>query len=324
MPNLILRFDMRSPDFGAEPRALYAAALEMAEWADAHGYAEIMLSEHHGQEDAYLPSPLTLAAAMAARTQRVRIRISALVLPLHDPLRVAEDVAVVDQLSGGRIELVLVGGFVPSEFEMFDRDLAARARRVAEGVATLKQAWTGEPFVHEGREVRVRPTPVQVPHPPLLLGGSSEPAARRAARIADGFVPIVPELYAVYEATCRELGKPAAPDRVLGPPFLHVCRDPDAAWSRITPHALHETNSYSRWYSEAGITGPYQPTLDADALRASGGYAVLTPEDCVSTLRTLGEDAWIFVHPLMGGLDPKLGWESMQLLDDEVLPALRG
>lgn len=323
MPNLILRFDMRSPEFGAAPRKLYAAALEMAEWADARGYAEIMLSEHHGQEDAYLPSPLTMAAAIAARTRRARIRISALVLPLHDPLRVAEDVAVVDQLSGGRIELVLVGGFVPSEFEMFDRDLTKRARHVSEGVETLKQAWTGEAFLHAGREVRVRPRPLQEPHPPLLLGGSSEPAARRAARIADGFVPIVPELYPVYEEACRQLGKTPAADRVLGPPFLHVCRDPDATWSMIAPHALHETNSYSRWYSEAGITGPYQPIEDADALRASGGYQLLTPEDCVDRLRELGEDAWIFVHPLMAGLDPQLGWESMQLLHDEVLPALR-
>jgi alkanesulfonate monooxygenase SsuD/methylene tetrahydromethanopterin reductase-like flavin-dependent oxidoreductase (luciferase family) len=323
MPNLILRFDMRSPAFGTEPRALYAATLEMAEWADERGYAEIMLSEHHGQDDGYLPSPLVLAAAIAARTRRVRIRISALVLPLHDPLRVAEDVAVVDQLSGGRIELVVVGGFVPSEFAMFGRDATTRGRQVAEGVEVLKQAWTGEPFEYRGQEVRVMPRPAQQPHPRLLLGGSSEPAARRAARIADGFVPIVPEIYPLYEQACHELGKTPAPDRKLGPPFLHVSHEPDAAWARIAPHALHETNSYSRWYAEADVQGgPYEPMEDADALRASGSYQVHSPEACVDALRALGEDAWIFVHPLLGGMDPKLGWESMQLLNDEVLPAL--
>jgi len=322
MAHLILRLDMRSPDFATPTRELYPVGIEMAEWGDRHGFDEIMLSEHHGADDAYLPSPLLYAAAIAARTERARLRISALVLPLHDPLRVAEDVAVLDNLSGGRIELVIAAGFLGSEFEMFGRDLSQRGRAVEEGVATLKQAWKGEPFEFEGRTVRVTPTPVQEPHPPILLGGSSAAAARRAARIASGFVPAVPELFSLYAEACRGAGTTPGPERTLGPPFIHVSNDPEADWARIAPHALHETNSYGRWYAQTGTIGPYLPITDADALRASGTYQVLTPDACVELLRTLGPDAWLFVHPLMGGMDPALGWQSMQLLVSDVLPRL--
>jgi alkanesulfonate monooxygenase SsuD/methylene tetrahydromethanopterin reductase-like flavin-dependent oxidoreductase (luciferase family) len=313
---------MRTPSFGASIDDLYAAALDMAQFADEAGFDEIMLSEHHGSADGYLPSPLTFAAALAARTRRIRIRISALVLPLHDPIRVAEDVAVVDRLSGGRLELVVVGGFVPAEFEMFGADLARRGETIEEGLRILREAWTGEPFAYRGTRVRVTPTPHQKPHPPVLLGGSSPAAARRAARIGDGFVPILPELYPVYEQACLDQGRTPAPDRVLGPPFLHVSHAPDEDWSRIAPHALHETNAYGAWYAEAGITGPYQPIAEADSLRESGLYAVATPADCLTLIRGLGREPWIFVHPLLSGMDPALGWKSLELLTREVLPEL--
>jgi len=323
MTHLTLRLDMRAPPFGAAPRELYAAGLEMAHWADRHGFDECMLSEHHGSEDHYLPSPLVLGAAIAARTQRLRIRVAALVLPLHDPLRIAEDVAVLDQISAGRVELVIAGGFVPSEFGMFDCVLADRGHLVEKGIETLKQAWTAEPFPYRGRTVRVTPPPLQKPHPPLLVGGSSVAAARRAARIADGFVPIVPELYPIYLEACAQLGVEPGENRTAGPFFLHVAEDPDRAWRAIAPHALHETNSYARWYAETGVAGPYEPVEDADTLRAGGGYCVVTPEECVSLGRSLGRDGWLFFHPLMGGLAPELGWESLELFASKVLPRLR-
>ncbi len=323
MSHFSLRLDMRAPTFAQSPPSRqYAAGLEMAAWADRLGLDEVMLSEHHGSDDNYLPSPLVYAAAIAGRTSQIRIRISALILPLHDVLRVAEDVAVVDNISNGRIELVVAGGFLPSEFAMFERSLSERGVRVEKGVALLKQAWTGEPFEYEGRELRVTPRPVQRPHPPILLGGSSESSARRAARIADGFVPAVPDLYAAYVEACRDLNRSPQEPRALGPGFLHVADDPEAAWARIAPHALHETNSYGRWYAESGVTGPYNVSDDAGALRASGGYQVLTPEQCIALMRELGSDAWLFLHPLMGGMDPDLGWESLELLAAKVLPAL--
>jgi alkanesulfonate monooxygenase SsuD/methylene tetrahydromethanopterin reductase-like flavin-dependent oxidoreductase (luciferase family) len=323
MTRWILRLDMRSPAFARAPQELYAAGLEMAEWADRRGFAELMLSEHHGADDNYLPSPLVYGAALAARTQHLRLRVSALVLPLHDPLRIAEDVAVLDNISGGRAELVVVGGFLPEEFAMFGRSRKDRGTLVEEGVRVLENAWSGEPFAFRGRTVRVTPRPVQRPRPPILLGGSSAAAARRAARIADGFIPVVPEIYPIYLEECEKLGVDPGEPRSYGPPFLHVAEDPDEAWARIAPHALHESNSYAAGYARAGISGPFQAAENAEALRASGLYQVLTPDECVALAEALGEHGSLFVHPLMGGLDPDVAWTSLDLLASRVLPRLR-
>ena len=185
-----LRFDLRHPEFSpVSPSERYRACVDMCEWADQRGAFFIGLSEHHGSDDGYLPAPLPLAAAIAARTEQVMINVGALIAPFHDPLRLAEDVAVVDLISGGRLSLIIGGGYVPSEFEMFDVPMSQRARRVTDAVATMRAAWTGEPFEHHERTVTVRPRPTNEGGPMLLLGGTSEAAARRAARIADGFVP---------------------------------------------------------------------------------------------------------------------------------------
>jgi hypothetical protein len=105
---------------------------------------------------------------------------------------------------------------------------------------------------------------------------------------------------------------------------VHVARDPDAAWARIAPFALHETNAYARWAADTDVATPYQEAHDADALRASGRYLVLTPEELVARVRALPPLASVVLHPLVGGLDPELGWESLRLVADEVLPALAG
>ncbi|MBO0729751.1 MAG: LLM class flavin-dependent oxidoreductase, partial [Acidimicrobiaceae bacterium] len=304
----------------------FAACLDQCEWADKLGFESVALTEHHGSEDGYNPSPLTLAAAVAARTSRLRIRIAALILPLHDPIRVAEDAAVVDQISRGRLELIIGAGYVAQEFAMFGKDLADRAQAQTEAVEVLKQAWTGEPFAYRGATITVTPRPFQDPRPPLILGGSSGGAARRAARIADGFVPTLPHFAEVYREECRKLGRPEPPPAQPSIPalFVHIAEDPDKAWSEIAPHALHETNSYGAWLAAAGDSpGPYTPFTDADQLRQSGMYLVLTPEELLERARALGPGGAVGFHPLMGGLDPALAWDSLRLFETRVLPALR-
>src|SRR4051812_44302998 len=153
-----LRFDLRNPSFaGVDMADRYAALLDMAAWADERGAIYVGVSEHHGCDDAYLPSPLTMAAAIAARTRNVRILIAALIAPFYDPLRLAEDTAVVDLLSRGRLDLIVAGGYVTGEFEMFGVSPSERAARVRETVETLKRAWTGGPFEYRGRSVQVLP-----------------------------------------------------------------------------------------------------------------------------------------------------------------------
>lgn len=324
MAQWILRLDLRSPAFAGENPALYRTGLDMAAFVDDLGFDHCMLSEHHGADDGYLPSPLVYGAAVAARTTRLRLRISAIVLPLHDPLRIAEDAAVLDRIAEGRLELVLVAGFLPGEFAMFERSLADRGRLLEEGVALLRQAWSGAAFEYRGRTIRITPRPWQQGGPPLLLGGATPLAARRAARWGDGFVPGIAGLYEGYAAACRAEGKEAKPEPIFGPMGVFVSEDPEAAWRRIAPHALHENNCYARWYAESGTRGPYGHFDNADDLRATGIYQVLTPERCIELARYLGSRGQLFVHPLLAGLDPAIGWETLHLLKEKVLPRLAG
>lgn len=317
-PILGLRYDLRSAPFGKDHATLYAAMLEQAQWADQLGFTTVTFSEHHVSDDGYLPSPLMAAATVLGATKQIRAMVSALLLPLYDPIRLAEDMAVLDLLSGGRIDLTIGAGYRKEEFDLLDRPFKGRFKEIEESVDALRKAWTGEPFEYKGRTVQVLPKPLRPGGPMLLLGGSSEGAARRAARIADGFVPTVPELVSVYLDECKKLGKaPGISGGASGPMFIHVSEDPDRAWSKIAPHALHESNSYGRWLSENGNAGPYQEVDNADLLRASGTYAVMTPDEAVAHAKST---FMLMLHPLMGGLDPEVAAESLELIERKVLP----
>ena len=320
-----LRYDIRAPGFAGSQADLYQACLDQCEWADGLGFDSVEVLEHHGSDDGYNPAPFVLAGAIAARTRRVRIRLNALVLPLHDPIRAAEDAAVVDQISRGRLELVIAAGYVGREFAMFGKDLSQRVELQTEGVEVLKKAWTGEPFEYRGATVTVTPRPYRQPRPPLMLAGASAGAARRAARIADGFEPVKSRYEAVYRQECERLGRPGPAPRRPGirAMFVYLAEDPDAAWKTIAPHALHENNSYGAWLAESDTRAMYTPTEDAEALRSSGLYLVLTPDELIERAIALGPDGRLLFHPLMGGLDPEVSWSSLQLFEKRVLPALR-
>ena len=321
-----IRFDMRMPSMAPGTRAdRYGAAVDMVEWADSLGFVTAVLSEHHGSPDGYLPSPLPLAAAMAARSSNIRIGIAAMVSSFHDPLRLAEDVAVVDLISNGRIDLTLTNGYVDAEFAMFDVPLSGRAKRTTESVEVLKQAWTGEPFEFRGRTVQVLPTPAQPGGPPISLGGSVEAAARRAARIADGFMPSTPEIWEFYADECVKIGKPD-PGPYLGgdTSVIHVATDVDEGWTELAPYAMHEVNAYGDWAASAGIEGAtgFVRVDDPYVLRATGQYRVLTPQELVAELTAKGPFAFCMLHPLVGGLAPEAAWRSLRLIEHEVIPNL--
>jgi alkanesulfonate monooxygenase SsuD/methylene tetrahydromethanopterin reductase-like flavin-dependent oxidoreductase (luciferase family) len=320
MPMLGLRYDLRTAPHTASTAAQYQACIEQCVWAEKNGFASVTLSEHHSAEDGYLPSPMQIAGVIAGRTTSLFIMIGALLAPLYDPMRLAEDMAVLDLATGGRVGYILGAGYRSEEFNLFNRDFGTRGPRVEEMVGILRTAWAGEPFEFEGRMVTVTPRPLTDHGPMLMLGGASNAAARRAARVGDGFLPVDPIFYEAYNAECEKLGKPIAPaPPVQGPMFLHVAEDPDAAWAKIAPSALHESNSYGAWLQDSNTFGPYQPTDDAETLRASGQYAVLTPDEVVELFNSVGS---LSFHPLMGGLAPELGWESLELFAAKVLPRL--
>ncbi len=321
----MLRFDLRAPVDGPAPIAdLYAAAVDMAVWAENHGALAAILSEHHASPDGYLPAPLVLASAMAARTTTLPITVAALLLPLHDPIRLAEDMAVLDIVSRGRVTYVAGLGYRPEEYAMFGRPLGDRGRRMEECLVALRTAWTGEPFEFEGRPVQVTPTPVTPGGPLLMYGGGSVAAARRAARFGLSFFAqtSAPGLEDAYAAECARVGTepgmcivpaPGAPTTVF------VAEDVDEGWDRFGPFMLHDARMYAAWLGTADAASRSDATTVADLRAESGAYRVLTPAEAVEHVRTTGP---LTLHPLCGGCPPELAWPALELLAAEVLPAL--
>ncbi len=322
----LLRFDMRAPDFGAHPSDLYAAALEMAVWAEQRGCLQIVVSEHHGSPDGYLPSPLILAAAMVGRTTRIPIQVGALIVPLHDPIRLAEQMAVLDLVSGGRVSYVTAVGYVPEEFAMAGVALAERGRRMDDCLDVMRKAWSGEAFEYEGRRVRVTPKPTSPGGPMLWMGGNTRAAARRAARFEMGMLAqgLNPELVQIYNAECSSLGK--APKACLNPPpsmvtSAFIAEDPDRAWSELGSHLLHDARMYASWLGDAASVSKSTAKTVAELRAQEGAYRIFTPEQAVAYVKANGV---LLLQPLCGGLPPELAWPSLELLDSRVLPVLRG
>ena len=316
-----LRFDLRVPPFASTTHARqYAACLDMCAWADERGFDAIAISEHHGVDDGYMSSPVTLAAAIAARTRRARINIAAVLVPLHDPVRLAEQLAAAALVAEGRLSVVAGMGYRPEEFEMAGVDRTQRGRLFDEYVGVLQRAWTGEPFEWRGRTVRVTPRPET---PPLILvGGSTAKAARRAARLRCGFFPAIddPELARVYQEACAAAGFTGFVVMPGGPGFVHVTRDPEGDWARIAPHALHDARTYHEWQTPGQRSAVHVAAVTETDVRASDVYRVVTPEGCLAIAREHGR---VILHPLMGGLEPELGWASLRLFAERVLPELR-
>ena len=317
-----IRFDLRVPPFAQTTHAdLYAACLDQCAWADEHGLDIIVLSEHHGVTDGYLPAPLTLAAAIAGRTKKIRINIAAVLVPLHDPVRMAEQLAVLDLASGGRVSLVAGLGYRQEEFEMAGIDRKQRGKLLEEYVGVMRHAWTGEPFEWRGRTVRVTPKPKA--EPMILVGGSTEMAARRAARLRAGFFPAIGDqrLADTYNAECARLGfKGGFVNLPGGPGFVHVSDDPDRDWARIAPHALYDSQTYAAWQTPDQRSQVHVEAQTTEDVRKSGVYRVVTPDECVALAQEMGR---IILHPLMGGMSPELGWQGLKLFESKVLPRIR-
>ena len=190
-----LAYDFRNPERWERPWGeVFHALLEQIEYVDTLGFDSIWITEHHFVPDGYAPSPVTLLAAIAARTQNVKLGTDILLLPLYNAVRLAEDLATVDLISGGRLMLGVGMGYRDEEFAAFGQTRRERVGRTEEGIDVLRGAWAEGPFSYEGqyyklRDVDVTPKPLQTPHPPLFLATTSEPAARRAARLDLNLLP---------------------------------------------------------------------------------------------------------------------------------------
>jgi alkanesulfonate monooxygenase SsuD/methylene tetrahydromethanopterin reductase-like flavin-dependent oxidoreductase (luciferase family) len=320
-----LRFDMRAPASGASTPELYRAAIEMAAWAETRGALAATLCEHHMASDGYLPAPMVLASAMAARTSRLPIVIAILQLPLYNPVRLAEEMCVLDIVSNGRLRYVGGLGYRPEEYAMLGVDYGPRGQLAEDNLALLLKAKTGEPFVHEGRRIHVTPAPVTPGGPSVAWGGGSPPAARRAGRYGLDFFAQKedPRLREIYEAACRAAGR--APGMCMLPPLdapttVFVAEDVDAAWAELGPYLMNDVLGYAEWNEGDTDTASLSFAKTAEELRAENrSHRIMTVEEAIAFVRA---GAPLPLHPIIGGLPPEIGWRYLRTVAEKVAPAL--
>lgn len=309
-----LRFDMRAPSFGAPPTELYRAASEMSAWAETRGCVAAVLCEHHCADDGYLPSPLLLGAAIAARTNQLMLNL-VILLPFYDPARLAEDMAVLDHISAGRATYVFGIGYRAEEYGHFGLSLSDRGRLADEKLGLLRRLLAGEEVVHDGRTMKVTPRPRTPEGPMMSWGGASLAAARRAGRnglglLANGGVPGMQE---AYEKACRENG--FEPGFILIPQRdaatnCFVAEDVDAAWDEIGKYLLHDAMAYSEWNPDNTVSANITTAKTVDELRYESTSHVILSVDEARKRLAAGE---VFnINPLCGGIPPEIAWRYLK------------
>jgi len=325
---LTMRQDFRAPSFGpASSSEIYSAALAMWQWAEAQGFDMNVVSEHHGVDDGWIPAPLTVAALGIARTERIPFFVSACLLPLHDPVRIAEQIAVIDCAAPGRLITVFGAGYRVEEFEMAGVPHKQRTKVLEEHVDVVVRALTEEQFEWRGRTISVTPRPVSQPHPMIMVGGGVPAAARRAARLRLPMMPMNadPDLPQAYADEAAKIGYTGGfVTHPSGPTFVHVTDDPERAWSEIGPYLLYETQTYASYQTAGQHSMPVVHADDIDGLRsATATIWVDTPDGILARIDDDPSAASLNFHPLAGGLPPDLAWASLELFAAKVLPSLR-
>ena len=328
-----LWYDFRNPEgSGRSFPALYRQTLDQIVHAESLGFDDIWLSEHHFVDDGYLPSCLPVAAAIAARTERVAIGTNVTLMPFHNPIRLAEDCAIVDIISDGRFIFGPAVGYRTEEFETFGVPRRHRGSITEEAVEVMRRCWTEDEFSFHGRHfsydhVRCTPKPVQRPIP-VWFGATQGAALRRAARLGDGLLGGGRALQPYLEAL-REVGADPTGAHVASAPrsgFLFCSDDPERDWAVLAPHALYQVQNYARWFSAAGQPAFGTPPVDLDDLVSRDLYLCGTPEQLREVIRSAHAQAPFERHyfwAIWPGVDPEMSTRSIELFAREVIPALR-
>jgi len=251
---------MQSPS-ARSSQEIYARGVEIAQAAEALGFGNVWLAEHHFSTYGYLSRPAQLATYIAAKTTRIRVGTAVIVVPLHHPLVIAEEIATLDLLSGGRLDVGLGRGYQPYEFERFGLELESGRARWEESIDILLKTFEGRPFSYDGKlfkipETTVFPQPLQKPHPPIWIPGTASPetaiwAGRRGYTFVPFLVPfdIARELFDYYRQGAAEVGREVTPDK-LG--FL-IC-----AVTADTKTKALEAGRHFVWRMGATLRGPVE------------------------------------------------------------------
>jgi alkanesulfonate monooxygenase SsuD/methylene tetrahydromethanopterin reductase-like flavin-dependent oxidoreductase (luciferase family) len=299
-------YDFRNPPCsGIDTPSLYAAILDQVAWLDRLGLDLVWFTEHHFVEDGYLPSWIPIAGAMAAYTKRVRFSCDVCLLPFNHPLRLAEDLAVLDNVSGGRIELGIGMGYAPHEFRGFGIPMSRRVSLTDEGLAVLRHCFTGERFSFSGKrydfaDVVIAPRYVQPGGPPLWVAAMSEAGARRAARFDCHLLPQGPRASALdpWRAALTESGRDPSAYRTGIIRSCLVTDDPERDWPLVRVAERYRMQEYERFRREAG-GGHGGVAGNTDANRIPQTWVVGDVAHCVAEL-----DAFIAEY----GITDLVGW----------------
>ena len=316
--------DLRDPPrwergWGANARA----ALERIEEAERLGIGAVWCTEHHFFDDGYLPQPLTWCAAVAARTSRIAIGTALIVAPLHHPIHLAEQAAIVDQLSGGRLQVGLGAGYVTREFEAFETDRSARASITKGRIEEIRH------LLDAGI---VTPAPAQRPLP-IWLGAFGPKAARVAGRTGSGLLWIDPDLLAPYTEGLEEGGHDPKSGRMAGIPTMIATADPERAAAALAPHTDYQRQTYEHAASATSAEERMPAMAEGERIAGSGApaasaptYEALTPDEIVRRI-----EAWVVGLPVtdvmffdsIAGMPDDLVQEYVELLSTEVAPRLK-
>lgn len=327
--NFGLWYDFRNPAPQVlPPERFYHALLDQIAESENLGFDSVWLTEHHFTDDGYTPSPLVIAGAIGGRTTRLRMGTNLMILPLHDPIRIAEDAATLSLLTGGRFDLGVGGGYRQVEFDQFNRQLSHRPSLLEEAMEIIRAAWSGERVAFQGKrftvnDLPISPAPQQAPR--LLLGGMALPAIERAAKLADGFLSTGGIGHDVYVAAAETAGR-ADDAAIFAGHWAIVSPDPKAEARRVGPYVLNQANTYIKW----GAFGPPEETPlfpDGDAAIAGGLYELWDADQAVAELTKLLTD-WPQIRDIhfwarFPGEPMDQGWARVQYLAENVIPKVR-
>lgn len=325
--------DFRNPPgSGRSFKEVYDSVFQQIERAEELGLDSIWLTEHHLTDDGYLPSLMPVAAAIAARTKRVQIGTYVLLFPFYHPVRLAEDIAVVDVISGGRLRIGVGQGYRAEEFAAFGINKKQRLGRTLETIDILKLAWTGERFSFKGKyfelsDARVLPRPITHPHPELLWGAGAPKAIQRAAQMGLSFVTIgAASTVRIYHDALRARGKDPAQFSVVGVRNVYIADSAERAWSEIEGPAMYWAEQYGRWLSQHAGTDISKAQIRPEPERLKRTSVLGPPAEVRARLaRVIEEDKLteLIINTQLPGLDPARGMRSLERFGTEVLPFLK-
>jgi alkanesulfonate monooxygenase SsuD/methylene tetrahydromethanopterin reductase-like flavin-dependent oxidoreductase (luciferase family) len=318
-------YDFRNPA-GEHWDRLYRENLEQISWLDAAGIFDgVSLTEHHFVADGYSPSTMALATAVGAVTARLEITTNIIQLPLHHPLRVAEDALTADIVSAGRFRLGVAAGYRELEFAAYGVSTRERGSRMDEGIEVIRRAFTGEPFSFSGRHwqiplLTVTPGPIRPGGPPLWVGGTAAPAIARAARVGDGFLASGDRHVTAFQAAADEAGRPEVRGRTARTARLLVAPDPEQAIHDLGDALLHQVNNYI----EFGFID-HAPYDDAQQAVADGHYEVVDADGAVAVLARSGDAGVAEFHFMarLPGESAQSGAARLEYVAEQVLPRVR-